>query len=292
MSRLTELPLEKASTPGVSRDTTAPPPVLPANNSSTPTITIPAAKPSTSSHYPYGTAVNATWTYTPQQVPYGYAQGGYGWTYPAYYQTPYPAPAQSHPQTYQSGGGLYTNRDGRLQWQRPYEGPSNHPHGAFNSLSSNSAVPHAVPGNATVNTGPNHASSTTAYSQGQAPSGAAPASAQSHTLSSDQNPPSFRPPDRGVDTAPQKSSSTPGTAPDPDVDPSNRSRPVAMATPLSQFPDLSALMKLSQAELSELLNKNPQLSHYIMASAHQSNPSSSEASAHPSTPSNLVGPSQ
>ncbi|KAH6904857.1 jumonji superfamily protein [Coprinopsis sp. MPI-PUGE-AT-0042] len=272
-----------ASTSGASRDTTATP-TVPASTSSTPTITIPAAQPSTSSLYPYGTVVNAAWTYTPQRAPYGYAQGGYGWTYPAYYQTPYTAPAQSQPQAYQSAGGLYTNREGRLQWQRPYEGPSN-PHVTFNSIPPSSSSPHVVPASATVNCGLNEASGITAYSQGQAnaspPLRATPASPQSHTLSSDQQQEaSFRPRDRGVDIAQKRNSTanaTTVTAPGPDVDPLTSLRPIAMSAPLSQFPDLSALMKLSQAELSELLNKNPQLSHYIMASVQQSHPSSSEA---------------
>ncbi|KAH6902676.1 specific transcriptional repressor [Coprinopsis sp. MPI-PUGE-AT-0042] len=223
-----------ASTSGASRDTTATP-TVPASTSSTPTITIPAAQPSTSSLYPYGTRKRC-------RAPYGYAQGGYGWTYPAYYQTPYTAPAQSQPQAYQSAGGLYTNREGRLQWQRPYEGPSN-PHVTFNSIPPSSSSPHVVPASAT---------GITAYSQGQAnaspPLRATPAS-RNRILC----PPTSSKRQKRNSTA----NATTVTAPGPDVDPLTSLRPIAMSAPLSQFPDLSALMKLSQAELSELLNKNP-----------------------------------
>ena len=286
----------------------------PAAANPAPAAPVPAAHPSTSSCYPYGTVVNTGWTYTPQQLPYNYGQGGYGWSYPAYYQTPaaaYPTSAPSYPQTYQPGTGPYAptvnaNRDGRLQWQSPYEGPSSNPHvNPFNSISppppnTTFSQPYVGgPASATVNGAPNEGGGITALpSQAQvnvaSPSSVSPpASTQSsHTLSSEGS--SFRQPDVIIGgVAPQKQpyqaqhvtiASSPVTSgPDNPQSRAAAAAPVAMSAPLSQFPDLSALMKLPQNELDELLNKDPQLSRYVMAAIHSRSPVSSEGFSQPYT---------
>ncbi|KAF8966802.1 hypothetical protein BDZ97DRAFT_1756391 [Flammula alnicola] len=197
--------------------------------------------PQTQSMYPPRTGPYDYWTYAAQysgQTPYQYPYSGY---YPnamaggSQHYTPY-----SYPQAYSQA----QYRGGQLNWQQPYQGPSNQPE----NVDSGSGQPQFT----------------------------------RPTPQTTANPSYYR--DRSQTTNPSSNSSSAGNIPTPPLQPSQQNPAGTASSPLNNagtgpefdlqqhavaIKDLAALSSLQPSQIADILCSNPQLCDIVRAAIDQ-----------------------
>ncbi|PPR01540.1 hypothetical protein CVT24_001851 [Panaeolus cyanescens] len=230
------------------------------------TTNTPASSTSTKYAYPNRSGAYDYWNYASQYA----AASAYPYAYGGYYTNPIPGGTQAYVHPYAQSYPQTNYRQGQLQWQQPYQGPSQHPQNSTaatenpptSTQNTNKSYyrdrptiivpPMVKPTNTTVNS--------TSSSQTNTPSSQTPVPLQTQprqTTSSDDTP------------------AITATISNPGQQSSESSAPSTTAS----LQQINALASMQPSEIVSMLSNDPQLMAAVMAAINQNQEKDSSATA-------------